>query len=46
LPLWIFLLICSGGLISIGLLIDLTAKRKNYSYDLEEGLKDEREKRY
>lgn len=41
-----FVLICSGSLITIGLLIDLAAKKKNYSYDLEEALKDEREKRY
>jgi hypothetical protein len=46
LPLWIFILLCSGCLISIGFLIDLAAKKKNYYYDLEEGLKDEREKRH
>jgi hypothetical protein len=45
-PLWIFILICSGGLISIGLLIDFVAKKKNVKFDLEEGLKNEREKRY
>jgi hypothetical protein len=31
---------------TIGVIIDLVAKKRNYKYELEEGLKNEREKRY
>lgn len=39
-PLWIFFLLISGGLIGLGFLIDFIAKKKNLHIDPEEGLKN------
>ncbi|WP_180953772.1 hypothetical protein [Bacillus sp. T33-2] len=44
--LWIFIVLCSGILIAIGFAFDLRAKKKKYKYELEEGLRKQREQRY